>query len=230
MATNAAEDVYDQLLVLRAQEGDKEALAELVNRWQPRLLRHALRLTENTDGVNPKLRQRTRGLIRRLAVGWFGKILVNNCHQDEQECGEPDPINHFDLFVLLPRPDASDSINPQCVKCERKKQEQSILRVIPETVEVKAGNDESHCDHSRHEIVHSVSLIVSLIVWSDLCLHQLLFPNKPEKQHAYRDQGKGTSDVKQFHVWKNDHVQKEEDVLYREEPKASTAPKQQPKL
>jgi RNA polymerase sigma factor (sigma-70 family) len=46
-----ADDIYDQWLVLRAQDGDAAALAELVDRWQPRLLRHAIRLTGTSDGA-----------------------------------------------------------------------------------------------------------------------------------------------------------------------------------
>jgi len=44
-------DTYDQWLVLRAQEGDTAALAELVDRWQARLLRHAFRLTGTADAA-----------------------------------------------------------------------------------------------------------------------------------------------------------------------------------
>jgi len=50
MPMRTADDVYDQLLVLRAQDGDTAALAELVDRWQPRLWRHAVRLTGASDG------------------------------------------------------------------------------------------------------------------------------------------------------------------------------------
>ena len=39
------ERLNDELLVLRCQEGDREAFAALVGRWQPRLWRHAWRLT-----------------------------------------------------------------------------------------------------------------------------------------------------------------------------------------
>jgi RNA polymerase sigma-70 factor, ECF subfamily len=43
------EQIRDEWLVLRAQGGDREAFAELVGRWQPRLLRHAARLTGRAD-------------------------------------------------------------------------------------------------------------------------------------------------------------------------------------
>lgn len=41
--------VLDEWLVLRAQAGEVGALSELVQRWQPRLLRHAFHLTGHTD-------------------------------------------------------------------------------------------------------------------------------------------------------------------------------------
>jgi RNA polymerase sigma-70 factor, ECF subfamily len=44
---NQHERLDDELLVLRCQEGDAEAFAALVGRWQPRLWRHARRLTGN---------------------------------------------------------------------------------------------------------------------------------------------------------------------------------------
>ena len=43
------EIVLDELLVLEAQGGDARALAQLVERWQPRVLRHALALTERQE-------------------------------------------------------------------------------------------------------------------------------------------------------------------------------------
>jgi RNA polymerase sigma factor (sigma-70 family) len=45
------DDIHDQWLVLRCQDGDAAALAELVERWQPRLLRHAWRLTGTVDAA-----------------------------------------------------------------------------------------------------------------------------------------------------------------------------------
>lgn len=39
------DDIYDELLVLRCQDGEPDALNELVSRWHGRLLVHAYRLT-----------------------------------------------------------------------------------------------------------------------------------------------------------------------------------------
>lgn len=40
------ESVYDQLLVLRCQKGDTQALEELVERWEPRLFYYVRRLVD----------------------------------------------------------------------------------------------------------------------------------------------------------------------------------------
>lgn len=45
------DDIYDELLVLRGQDRDCAAIAELAGRWQPRLLRHAHRLTGSPDAA-----------------------------------------------------------------------------------------------------------------------------------------------------------------------------------
>lgn len=45
------DDIRDEWLVLRCQDRDTAALAELVERWQPRLLRHAQRLTGLPDAA-----------------------------------------------------------------------------------------------------------------------------------------------------------------------------------
>jgi len=44
-------EIHDEWLVLRCQGGDRAALAELVERWQAPLARHALRLTGSPDAA-----------------------------------------------------------------------------------------------------------------------------------------------------------------------------------
>jgi RNA polymerase sigma-70 factor (ECF subfamily) len=43
------DDIHDEWLVLRCQAGDDAAVAELVDRWQPRLLRFVARSTGGVD-------------------------------------------------------------------------------------------------------------------------------------------------------------------------------------
>lgn len=44
-----ADEILDELLVMRAQQGDEAATQLLVRRWHPRLIRHAQKLTERHD-------------------------------------------------------------------------------------------------------------------------------------------------------------------------------------
>jgi len=44
-----ADDILNELLVMRAQRGDASALQLLVRRWHPRLILHARKLTERED-------------------------------------------------------------------------------------------------------------------------------------------------------------------------------------
>jgi RNA polymerase sigma factor (sigma-70 family) len=83
----AAEDVRDELLVMRCQDGDHQSLIALVNRWHPRLLCHAMRLTREheaaTDVVQDAWVAIVRG-IRRLDdparfAPWVYRIVTNKC-------------------------------------------------------------------------------------------------------------------------------------------------------
>jgi RNA polymerase sigma-70 factor (ECF subfamily) len=60
------EDIHDEWLVLRCQEGDAAALTELVERWQPRLWRQAMRLTDNSDAAGDVVQQAWVAIIRGL--------------------------------------------------------------------------------------------------------------------------------------------------------------------
>jgi len=60
------DDIYDEWLVLRCQENDAAALSELVRRWQPRILRHATRLTGNLDAAADVAQTTWLAIIRGL--------------------------------------------------------------------------------------------------------------------------------------------------------------------
>ena len=45
----SSERIIDELLVLRCQDGDRQAFEELVERWQERLWRHARLLTDTRN-------------------------------------------------------------------------------------------------------------------------------------------------------------------------------------
>jgi RNA polymerase sigma-70 factor (ECF subfamily) len=61
------EDIHDEWLVLQCQDGDSAALAELVDRWQPRLWRLAMRLTADRHAASDAVQQAWMAIIRGLA-------------------------------------------------------------------------------------------------------------------------------------------------------------------
>ncbi|MFG0286112.1 MAG: RNA polymerase sigma factor [Phycisphaerales bacterium JB039] len=58
--------IEDELLVLRAQGQDREALGELVGRWHGRLLRHARLLTGDSAGAADVTQEAWVGIVRGL--------------------------------------------------------------------------------------------------------------------------------------------------------------------
>ena len=81
------EDILDEWLVLRIQEGDAEALREIVSRWNPRLWRHACHLIGQTDGAADALQDAWLAIVRGLprlrdpAVfrSWAYRIVSRRC-------------------------------------------------------------------------------------------------------------------------------------------------------
>jgi RNA polymerase sigma-70 factor (ECF subfamily) len=61
-----SERIEDEVLVLRCQEGDSQALDEMLSRWQERLWRHAHRLTEDRDGAWDVLQEAFLGIARGI--------------------------------------------------------------------------------------------------------------------------------------------------------------------
>lgn len=64
--TAPADDVYDELLVIRCQEGDHHALDELVARWQRRLFDHARRLIQHQDAARDVVQEAWMAIVRGL--------------------------------------------------------------------------------------------------------------------------------------------------------------------
>ena len=81
------DDTLDQLLVLQCQQGDEAALAELVCRWQPKLARHAYRLTENHEAISDIVQETWLAVVRGLRKlddpacfrPWAYRIVTNKC-------------------------------------------------------------------------------------------------------------------------------------------------------
>jgi len=77
----------DELLVLRCQEGDAEAFALLVGRWQRRLWRHAWRLTGDESAAWDAVQETWMGISQGMArladaaafPAWAYQIASNKC-------------------------------------------------------------------------------------------------------------------------------------------------------
>lgn len=121
--------VFDEFLVAAAITGDAEAWRRLVQRWQPKLLRHAWRLLSDTeraqDSVQEAWLEILRGLVRLQDAAafpaWALQIVTRRCnrripesirerHQGAIEELDADPgdqpltpaiENHVDLGIVL---------------------------------------------------------------------------------------------------------------------------------
>jgi RNA polymerase sigma-70 factor (ECF subfamily) len=62
----AKEQIIDQILVMDAQDGDAQAMEQLVGRWQKRLWQHAFRLVGDTEAAWEITQQTWLGIIKGL--------------------------------------------------------------------------------------------------------------------------------------------------------------------
>jgi len=81
------EQLYDELLVLRSLEGDRQALGELVSRWHPRFRRHAHCLVGNREAAEDVVQEAWLAIVKGLPrldaagafAGWAYRIVANKC-------------------------------------------------------------------------------------------------------------------------------------------------------
>lgn len=84
-----SERIYDEYLVACAQAGDRAAWERLVARWQPRLLRHAWRLTGQAERAADRVQEAWidiwKGLHRLDDVvafpAWAFRIVTRRCQR-----------------------------------------------------------------------------------------------------------------------------------------------------
>ena len=60
------EQIYDELLVLRCQGGETDAIKELISRWQMRLARYVFRQTGNSDDTADVMQEIWVSVVRKL--------------------------------------------------------------------------------------------------------------------------------------------------------------------
>lgn len=86
-AMKSSEHIIDELLVLRSQDGDRQAFEELVARWQERLWRHARLLTGDQDAAWDALQETWLAIVKGLKrlndpaafPKWAYKIVNDRC-------------------------------------------------------------------------------------------------------------------------------------------------------
>ena len=79
--------VFDELLILRFQGGERSALESLAARWNARLFRHACRMTRDRELASDSLQDAWIAIARGLHrlqdparfPGWAHRIVANKC-------------------------------------------------------------------------------------------------------------------------------------------------------
>ncbi|MBL8261640.1 MAG: RNA polymerase sigma factor [Xanthomonadaceae bacterium] len=107
-----SERIYDEYLVASAQAGDRAAWERLVVRWQPRLLRHAWRLTGHADRAADRVQDAWidiwKGLRKLDDVvafpAWAFRIVTRRCQRDWHAHERA----HADLLDIADTPYDSD--------------------------------------------------------------------------------------------------------------------------
>ena len=84
------ERIYDEYLVSAALTGDQVALARLVARWHPRLLRHAWRLLGDAERAKDRVQEAWIEILRGLGrlddvaafPAWAYRITTRRCQRE----------------------------------------------------------------------------------------------------------------------------------------------------
>jgi RNA polymerase sigma factor (sigma-70 family) len=88
-----SERIFDEYLVAAAVTGDQLALARLVARWQPRLLRHAWRVLGDAERAKDMVQEAWVEILRGLArlddvaafPAWAYRIVTRRCQRTFQQ-------------------------------------------------------------------------------------------------------------------------------------------------
>ncbi|MDD5328228.1 MAG: RNA polymerase sigma factor [Phycisphaerae bacterium] len=86
--------IYDELLILKCQTGDKAAFEELVERWEKRLWHYAYKVTGSDSAAWDIAQETWVGIIKGIGKlgdaaifpGWAFRILNNKCADWLRKC------------------------------------------------------------------------------------------------------------------------------------------------
>jgi len=97
-----SERLFDEYLVTAAATGDRQAYVRLVERWQPRLLRHAWRMLGDAERARDMVQEAWVEILRGLGrvddaaafPAWAFRIVTRRCqrqfHRNAREPFEPE--------------------------------------------------------------------------------------------------------------------------------------------
>jgi RNA polymerase sigma-70 factor (ECF subfamily) len=170
------EQVLDELLVMRCQDGEADALEQLVLRWEGRLWRHAQRLTGDEAAAWDVLQESwlavVRG-IRRLADPatfgrWVYRIVTNKCADFIRRAARDRRLaermqERARAAAAPPRPAAGGRCEAIRAALERLSPDRQVILAlryreefttaeIAEILGVAAGTVKSRLHHARNEL------------------------------------------------------------------------------
>lgn len=166
------DDIQDELLVMRCQDGDRQALGDLVRRWQPRLVQYAGRLVNGPDAAADVVQEAWLAIVRGLARlddparfrPWAYRIVTHKCadwtrRRQRSRATEASLVSD-PVAPTPPQADASDEVE-MIRKALRQlpNQQKAILalfyldgmsvRLIAEILSLPEGTVKSRLFHAR---------------------------------------------------------------------------------
>lgn len=129
-----AEHIYDELLVLRAQDGEVEAMNELVSRWNHRLLAHARHLLSDESAASDALQDAWYDIVRTIGKlhdpaayrVWMYRIVSRRCTD-----GIRRKVRHRRLLAGTPVPAEASSTDEQVQHSDEGRALRKALATLP---------------------------------------------------------------------------------------------------
>ncbi len=169
---------YDELLVLKCQDGDTGALSELVDRWQSRFVSHACRLMGQPDAARDAVQEAWVAIVRGLGnlddparfAPWAYRIVRNKSVDWVRKQGRRRRVSRElqeeqrHVEELARSSSSHDADTERLVDALRSlpRERQALLalyyqdgfsvREISEILEVPAGTVKSRLFHARNEL------------------------------------------------------------------------------
>ncbi|MHC4882427.1 MAG: RNA polymerase sigma factor [Planctomycetota bacterium] len=161
-------NLEDQLLVMDAQDGDRQAMETLVRRWQKRLWQHAFRLTGNDQAAWDVTQSAWYDIIRRLPKlhdpaafrAWVYKITTCKSIDWIKKKRPIRPISAEMMDTLTAKHNPETEINELLEKLDVDKRailclhyfEQLNIAEIGEVLKIPTGTVKSRLHNARKEL------------------------------------------------------------------------------